>query len=128
MQDSVVRPANQQSGQRCEATAEVQVVDTLIIGTGFSGLLAAIGLQKQNLGNFVLLERSAEPGGTWRDNAYPGAEVDIPTIGIGASAGCDRHRDGWIRRGRDGRKVVSPGSRLGDLAFGPRAFHIPGIK
>jgi cation diffusion facilitator CzcD-associated flavoprotein CzcO len=25
------------------------------------------------------LERSSELGGTWRDNAYPGAEVDIPT-------------------------------------------------
>ena len=27
----------------------------------------------------MLLERSAELGGTWRDNGYPGAEVDIPT-------------------------------------------------
>lgn len=53
--------------------------ETVIIGTGFSGLLAAIRLQKKNLGDFVLLERSSEPGGTWRDNSYPGAEVDVPT-------------------------------------------------
>jgi cation diffusion facilitator CzcD-associated flavoprotein CzcO len=51
----------------------------VIIGTGFSGLLAAIGLKKKGFDDFVLLERSAGLGGTWRDNSYPGAEVDIPT-------------------------------------------------
>jgi cation diffusion facilitator CzcD-associated flavoprotein CzcO len=53
--------------------------ETVIIGTGFSGLLAAIRLKKYGLDDFVLLERSSELGGTWRDNAYPGAEVDVPT-------------------------------------------------
>jgi cation diffusion facilitator CzcD-associated flavoprotein CzcO len=56
-----------------------QYFETVIIGTGFSGLLAAIGLQKKNLNDFVLLERGSDIGGTWRDNSYPGAEVDIPT-------------------------------------------------
>jgi cation diffusion facilitator CzcD-associated flavoprotein CzcO len=56
-----------------------QHVETVIIGTGFSGLLAAIRLKQQHLDDFVLLERSSDLGGTWRDNAYPGAEVDIPT-------------------------------------------------
>jgi cation diffusion facilitator CzcD-associated flavoprotein CzcO len=54
-------------------------VETLIIGTGFSGLLAAIRLQQRQCNDFVLLERSAELGGTWQANSYPGAEVDIPT-------------------------------------------------
>lgn len=53
--------------------------ETVIIGSGFSGLLAAIRLKQHRLDSFVLLERSAELGGTWRDNSYPGAEVDIPT-------------------------------------------------
>ncbi|MFC3194694.1 flavin-containing monooxygenase [Marinicella sediminis] len=56
-----------------------QTFETLIIGTGFSGLMAAIRLRKKGLEDFVMLERSAEMGGTWRDNSYPGAEVDIPT-------------------------------------------------
>jgi cation diffusion facilitator CzcD-associated flavoprotein CzcO len=56
-----------------------QYFETMIIGTGFSGLLAAIGLKKNNLNDFVLLERGSDIGGTWRDNSYPGAEVDIPT-------------------------------------------------
>ncbi len=58
---------------------DAQYFETVIIGTGFSGLLAAIRLQKKNLTDFVLLERGSDIGGTWRDNSYPGAEVDIPT-------------------------------------------------
>jgi cation diffusion facilitator CzcD-associated flavoprotein CzcO len=54
-------------------------VETVIIGTGFSGLLAAIRLQKKRCNDFVLLERSPELGGTWQVNSYPGAEVDVPT-------------------------------------------------
>jgi cation diffusion facilitator CzcD-associated flavoprotein CzcO len=54
-------------------------VETVIIGSGFSGLLAAIRLQKKGCEDFVLLERSSELGGTWQVNSYPGAEVDIPT-------------------------------------------------
>jgi cation diffusion facilitator CzcD-associated flavoprotein CzcO len=54
-------------------------VETVIIGTGFSGLLAAIRLQKKHCNDFVLLERSSELGGTWQVNSYPGAEVDVPT-------------------------------------------------
>lgn len=54
-------------------------VETVIIGSGFSGLLAAIRLQKKGCEDFVILERSSELGGTWQVNAYPGAEVDIPT-------------------------------------------------
>lgn len=56
-----------------------QHFETVIIGTGFSGLLAAIRLKQQHFDNFVLLERSSDLGGTWRDNSYPGAEVDVPT-------------------------------------------------
>jgi cation diffusion facilitator CzcD-associated flavoprotein CzcO len=56
-----------------------QYFETVIIGSGFSGLLAAIRLKKYGLDDFVLLERSSELGGTWRDNSYPGAEVDVPT-------------------------------------------------
>jgi cation diffusion facilitator CzcD-associated flavoprotein CzcO len=57
----------------------IRHVETVIIGTGFSGLLAAIRLQKKGCEDFVLLERSSELGGTWQANSYPGAEVDVPT-------------------------------------------------
>jgi len=56
-----------------------RLVETVIIGSGFSGLLAAVRLQRKRCNDFVLLERSSELGGTWQVNSYPGAEVDVPT-------------------------------------------------
>lgn len=36
----------------------------------------AIDLIKKNIHNFVILEKSGGPGGTWRDNKYPGCCCD----------------------------------------------------
>ena len=49
----------------------------VIIGSGFSGLCAAIQLKKRGIHDFVILEKAADIGGTWRDNTYPGAACDI---------------------------------------------------
>ncbi|WP_214367242.1 flavin-containing monooxygenase [Pseudonocardia sp. H11422] len=48
-----------------------------IIGAGFSGLGMAIRLQQAGIGDFEILERAADIGGTWRDNSYPGCAVDV---------------------------------------------------
>lgn len=50
-----------------------------IIGAGFGGLVAALRLQKEGRNSFVIFERAAEVGGTWRDNVYPGCACDIPS-------------------------------------------------
>jgi cation diffusion facilitator CzcD-associated flavoprotein CzcO len=49
----------------------------VIVGTGFSGLGMAIQLRKQGRSDFVILEKAADVGGTWRDNTYPGCACDI---------------------------------------------------
>jgi cation diffusion facilitator CzcD-associated flavoprotein CzcO len=47
----------------------------VIIGAGVSGICTAIDLVKRNnVRNFVILEKSAGLGGTWHDNKYPGCE------------------------------------------------------
>ena len=51
-----------------------------IIGAGFSGLCMAIRLRREGIEDFVVLERSDEIGGTWRDNTYPGCQCDIPSV------------------------------------------------
>jgi cation diffusion facilitator CzcD-associated flavoprotein CzcO len=71
--------STKETAQGGKAQEDVQYFETVIIGSGFSGLLAAIRLQKKRCNDFVLLERSSELGGTWQVNSYPGAEVDIPT-------------------------------------------------
>lgn len=50
-----------------------------IIGAGFSGLCLGAQLKRRGIHDFVILERSAGVGGTWRDNAYPGLHCDIPS-------------------------------------------------
>lgn len=50
---------------------------TIIIGTGFGGQCAAMKLKKLGIDDFVMLERRKFMGGTWCQNTYPGAAVDV---------------------------------------------------
>ena len=50
-----------------------------IVGAGFAGLGMAIRLRQEGEQDFVLLERAADIGGTWRDNTYPGCRCDVPS-------------------------------------------------
>jgi len=52
--------------------------DVIIIGAGFAGLGLAIALSETNT-SFVVIEKAADVGGTWRDNTYPGCACDIPS-------------------------------------------------
>src|SRR3954471_7663984 len=52
-------------------------VDIAIIGSGFAGIGAAIRLQQAGFDDYVVLERAADVGGTWRDNSYPGCACDV---------------------------------------------------
>ncbi|MBS0618451.1 MAG: NAD(P)/FAD-dependent oxidoreductase [Spirochaetes bacterium] len=56
-----------------------QHLDVLIAGAGFSGMGAAINLQKQGVTNFKIIDAGHDFGGTWRDNKYPGAACDVPS-------------------------------------------------
>ena len=50
-----------------------------VVGSGFSGLCAAIRLRKAGFDDVTIYERAADVGGTWRDNTYPGCACDIPS-------------------------------------------------
>ena len=54
-------------------------VHVAIVGAGFSGLGAAIRLEREGIEDYVLLEQAQDVGGTWRDNTYPGCACDIPS-------------------------------------------------
>lgn len=54
-------------------------VDVVIIGSGFGGLAALHRLRERGIRDVVVIERSNEVGGTWRDNTYPGAACDVPS-------------------------------------------------
>jgi len=50
-----------------------------VIGAGFAGVIAALRLQQSGRKSFVIFEKAAEVGGTWRDNVYPGCACDVPS-------------------------------------------------
>jgi 4-hydroxyacetophenone monooxygenase len=48
----------------------------VVIGCGESGILAGIRLSQAGL-PFVIVDKNDGPGGTWWENRYPGARVDV---------------------------------------------------
>ncbi len=52
----------------------------VVIGSGFSGLCLGIQLKQAGIHTFSILEKADQLGGTWRDNTYPGAACDVPSI------------------------------------------------
>src|ERR1700737_2564173 len=56
-----------------DSRAEFPVV---VVGCGQSGLLAAIRMQEAGI-PYTVIEKNAGVGGTWWENTYPGARVDV---------------------------------------------------
>ncbi len=55
-----------------------QLLDAVMVGSGFSGLCVAIKMQQAGM-SYIVLEQAGSLGGTWRDNTYPGAACDVPS-------------------------------------------------
>jgi cation diffusion facilitator CzcD-associated flavoprotein CzcO len=49
----------------------------VVVGAGFGGIAAGVKLLQAGIGTFTIYEASQGVGGTWWDNTYPGAEVDV---------------------------------------------------
>src|ERR1700683_1686272 len=49
----------------------------VVVGAGFGGIAAGVKLKNAGIGTFTIYESSLGVGGTWWDNTYPGAEVDV---------------------------------------------------
>ncbi len=76
--------------------------EIVIVGGGFSGIGAAIGLDRAGFDDFLMLEEGDGVGGAWHWNTYPGVAVDIPSFSYQFSF---EQRDTWSR-------VYAPGREL----------------
>jgi cation diffusion facilitator CzcD-associated flavoprotein CzcO len=54
-------------------------VDVIVLGAGIAGIGLGLRLLRDGSNSFVVLERSDNVGGTWRDNVYPGVACDVPS-------------------------------------------------
>lgn len=79
---------------------------TIIVGAGFSGIGAAIQLDKAGLGNYQIIEAGYEAGGTWYWNTYPGIAVDIPSFSYQFS----------FEQSADWSRTYAPGRELKEYA------------
>ncbi|VEG52849.1 putative flavoprotein involved in K+ transport [Mycolicibacterium aurum] len=64
---------------RRPAAVEPRLAETfrvLVIGCGESGVLAGLRLKQAGI-PFEIIEKNGGPGGTWWENTYPGARVDV---------------------------------------------------
>jgi cation diffusion facilitator CzcD-associated flavoprotein CzcO len=50
-----------------------------VVGAGIGGIAVGVKLQRAGIHTFTIYESSPGIGGTWWDNTYPGAEVDVPS-------------------------------------------------
>ena len=57
-----------------------QQTKVLVIGGGYSGIGTAIRLNQAGIDDYILIEKAAKLGGTWRENTYPMAGADTPSI------------------------------------------------
>jgi len=51
----------------------------VVVGAGFGGIGMALALKRAGVGDFLVVDRAADLGGTWRDNTYPGLACDVPS-------------------------------------------------
>lgn len=50
-----------------------------VIGAGMSGILSVIELERAGYRDITVYEKADRPGGTWRENTYPGIACDVPS-------------------------------------------------
>lgn len=50
-----------------------------IIGAGMSGICLGAMLARAGITSYTVYEKAERPGGTWRENTYPGIACDVPS-------------------------------------------------
>lgn len=92
-------------------------VEVAIVGAGFAGLGMAMALRRAGRESFVVLERAASVGGTWRENTYPGVACDVPSHLYGFAAHPNPAWSGVFAQGVEIRgylETVAEREQLGD--------------
>lgn len=74
--------------QRAPKPKQLQEFTVTIIGAGMAGLIAALELKRAGI-PYTVIEKNGGVGGTWYENRYPGARVDVPSRAYTHTVGVD---------------------------------------
>jgi 4-hydroxyacetophenone monooxygenase len=74
--------------QRAPDPKRLQESTVTIIGAGMAGLIAALELKRAGI-PYTVIEKNGGVGGTWYENRYPGARVDVPSRAYTHTVGVD---------------------------------------
>ncbi len=91
-------------------------LEVAIVGGGFSGIGAAVAVQRAGIDRLAILEAGDGVGGAWHWNTYPGVAVDIPSFSYQFSYA---QRSDWSRVYAPGRELKAYAEQLLDQ-FGLR--------
>src|SRR5262245_50576268 len=58
---------------------EARPLRIAVIGAGMAGILSGVKLREAGIDDFTIYEKGDGPGGTWRENTYPGLACDVPS-------------------------------------------------
>jgi len=97
-------------------TQDRQNPAVVIIGAGMTGLLLVIKLRELGIRDITVLEKADRPGGTWRENTYPGITCDVPSHAYTYS----------FEPNPDWSHFFPPGDEIYD--YFQRVFHTYGIE
>ena len=75
----------------------------VVAGAGFGGIGMAVALKEAGIEDFLVVDRGAGLGGTWRDNTYPGLACDVPSNLYSFSFWPAR----WSRRFPPGEEILA---------------------
>ena len=72
-----VRPSKPSKPSAEELFGPSGTPSVIVVGAGIGGIAAGVKLRRAGIETFTIYESSTGVGGTWWDNTYPGAEVDV---------------------------------------------------
>lgn len=72
--------ADPNAGPPIERAPSTDLVDVVIVGGGMTGLLTAVELRRAGVGDFRIIDKASDFGGTWYWNRYPGLACDCESL------------------------------------------------
>ena len=103
---ATLRSIESLKGRVFEASPTSPLPKVLIVGAGMSGIALGMRLRAAGHTDFTILEKAATPGGTWRDNTYPGLTCDVPAHYYSYSTEHNAHWSSFFAPGNEIRAYL----------------------